>query len=314
MGDIVDVYRTEFTSNMRLALQSGSQPKLAMLGGMENGSGELKLLENIVTARQGNKRMVRHQPTAVQAGQYDRTWVAQPGEDDDAELHDILDKVAAAIDPQSAFMQSSKRTINRARDDIWIGGYDGTGGFFGNRLSGKTGAVSVPFAGGNVVPVTVGGAASNMNLEKVLQAGQVLLQNFAEDDEEWYLGITANQRTALFKQYQMANADFRDAYKVKLSANGRQIEGAAGFTFVNFEFADPLLRYGGLTVEGGTGYRKNPFWTKSGMTRVPWYDVKTTIAMRSDLSDAWQTRWAFSETQTRTDEKRCGFILSNEAA
>jgi hypothetical protein len=112
----------------------------------------------------------------------------------------------------------------------------------------------------------------------------------------------------------MANADFREAYRVRLSADGKRMEGAAGFTFVNFEFADPNLDYGGLTVEAGTGYRRNPFWVKSGMARVPWYDVKTSVNQRTDLSDAWQTRWAFSETATRTDEKKCGFVLSNEAA
>jgi hypothetical protein len=312
MGDVVETYRTEFTSNMRLALQQGSQPKLAMLGMSEMGSGEMKKLENIPQPRKMNNRSVRHAPTYVNPGKYESTWVAQPDEKDDAELHDILDKVASAIEPKSAFVMSSKMAINRKRDDIWIGGHDGTGGFFGNRMAGKTGSTLVPFPSGNIVGVNVGGATSGLNIPKIVEAQEILLQNYAETGEEWYIACTAKQMTDLFLQYQVASEDFKKTYNVRVAPDGKSIAGVMSFSLVHIEFADPLLDNRALTLDG-SGYRKVPFFTKSAMCRVPWYDVQSTIDMRPDLSNVWQTRNAFSETQTRTDEGRVGYIACNEA-
>lgn len=312
-GIVTEVYQTKFSSNMRLSLQQGAQPRLAMLSGEEAGSGEMYLLENIVEPRKMNSRRERHAPTYTKPSTYDRTWVGQPDEKDDAELFDKLDKVAAAIEPQSGFMMSGKLAINRMRDDIWIGGWDGTGGFYGNRMSGKTGSVLVPFAAGNVVPVAEGAAAATgLNLAKVLAAREILAAGFAEMEEQWYFGVTAKQVTDLFQQYQVASEDFKDSYKVRLDASGKKIIGMLGFEFVEFEFSDTRLDNYATTVDG-SGYRKNPFWTKSGMKRVQYYDVQTSVDVRTDLSNAIQCRYAFSETQTRTDEARCGYVLNNEA-
>lgn len=310
----IGVYRTLFTDNMRLTLQQGAHPAFAMLSPEEAGGGDLKLLENIVEPRKGHKRRDLGAPTYTKAGTYDRTWVGQPSESEDSIPIDKLEKVAAAIDLGSGFMMSAKRTINRMRDDIWLGGDDGTGGFFGNRMTGKTGSILAPFPAGNIVPVGTGGALSGFNVAKILAAREVLVAGFAENDDQWYIGISAREVTQLFQQYQVASEDFKDSYKVKMSADGKKILGMCGFEFVEFEFNDPLLDNGGLATEAGTGYRQAPFWTKQAMKRVPWYDVDTFVDVLPGRSHITQIRWAFAENQTRTDEKRVGYIRSNPAA
>lgn len=309
-SQIPNTYVTKFTSNMRMAL-SQQESKLASRANEEMGSGEMYQLQNIVGNGKVKKRSTRNADIVYDDATHDRVWVAQPGQDYDADLVDKIDKVASGIELQGAYVQKQAGTIKRAYDGAWIGGYDGTGGFYGNMLTGKTGSVASPFAAANIIPVTTGAAsATGMNIAKIIEARTILVQGHVNTEQEFYLGVTAQEVKDLFGQVEATSADFREGLSVRLSKDGKSLLGLLGFEFVEIELNNPDLPWYDLTKDG-SGYQKNPFWTKDGMSMVYWDKLETSIDRIPTKHNAIQVYSATMVTATRTDNARCGIILCN---
>lgn len=310
MSDIPKSYVTTFNSSMRMALnQQGA--KLAPLALEEDGSGEMYQLQNIIGNGMVKKRNTRNADVIYDDPSLDRVWVPAPGQDFDADLVDKIDKVKSGIDLQGGFTMKHAGTMRRAQDGIFLGGYDGTGGFYGNMYTGKTGATVVPFASGNIVPVTTGAAAATgMNVAKILEARTILAEGFAEMDDQWFLGVTADEVKDLFNQVEVTNADFKEQYKARFSADGKSLLGFGGFDFVEIELNNPLLPNYDLTRDGSS-YQKNPFWAKSGMSMVWWERVTGSIDRIPQKFNAIQILTTMMANATRTDNARCGIILCN---
>lgn len=309
-SQIPNTYVTKYTSNMRMALNQ-QEALLATRAMEETGSGEMYQLQNIVGNGTVKKRSTRNSDVVYDEATHDRVWVAQPGQDYDADLVDKLDKVASGIELQGAYVKKHAGTIKRAYDGAFIGGYDGAGGFYGNMLTGKTGSVASPFAGANIIPVTTGAAAATgMNIAKIIEARTVLSEGHVDQNQPFYLGVTAQEVKDLFGQVEATSADFREGLSVRLSKDGRSLLGLMGFEFVEIELNNPLLPWYDLTKDG-SGYQKNPFWSKDGMSMVFWEKLETSIDRLPQKHNAIQVYAATMVTATRTDNARCGIILCN---
>lgn len=302
-------YETKFNSNMRMALNQ--QEAILLPKAMEeDGSGEMYMLQHIVGNGKVKKRTTRGADVNYDDPSMDRVWVAMPGEDYDADLVDTLDKLASAIDLQGAFVKKHAGTMRRAMDGAFIGGFDGLGGFYGNMLTGKTGSVATPFAGGNVIPVTTGAAAATgMNLAKAIEARTCLVAGHVDTTQPFYLGVTADEVKDMFNQAQVTSADFQQAHAIRFSSDGKSLLGLAGFEFVEIELNNPDLPYYDLTKDGN-GYQKNPFWTKDGMCAVWWRRVNGSIDRLPSKHNNIQVLTDMVVTSTRTDNARCGYILN----
>lgn len=310
VDQIPNTYVTKFTSNMRMALNQ-QDSRLAVRSMREDGSGEMYQLQNIVGAGTVRFRTTRNADVIYDDNTFDRVWVAQPGETYIADLIDKLDRVASGIELQGAYTMKQAAAIKRARDAMWIGGFDGTGGFYGSMLTGKRGEVSVPFANANIVPVTTGASGpTGLNIRKVIAAREILVAGHVDAEQDFYLGVTANEVSDLFNQVEVTSGDFRESLKPRISADGKSLLGLMGFEFVEIELNNVDLPFFELTKDGN-GYQKNPFWSKDGMAMVYWYDLMTSIDRVPTKHNAIQVLSQMSGTSTRTDNARCGMILNN---
>lgn len=304
-SEIPNTYKLTYEDNMRLALQQ-QQSVLWDVLPQTQGSGEKKQLDDIVGNVKGQKRTTRGAPTPVVDGSHSRVWVAAPDPVENAFLVETMDQLQAAIDIGSGYVMSNAGMIKRAKNDAFIAG------FFGSMIVGKSGTSTSSFSNSMVVPVTTGAAAATRhNIEKMRAARKLLVKNFNDPSEEWFHGVTAEQVDDFMGQLHAIHADFAKTFNPKWSEDGKKLLGLCGFTFIEDELSNPLYDNYGLTVDGN-GYRKNPFWTKSGMRAVPWEDMFTELSIRSDLSYAKQIYARCQVATTRTDNLKCGYILNLE--
>lgn len=307
-SQIPNTYVTTYTSNMRMALNQQAA-LLATRASEQGGSGEMQLLDNIVGNGKVKKRTTRNADIVTDPTDHDRVWVAAPGEDYDADYVDTLDKVMTGIDLQGGITMKHAGVIRRAYDGAFIGGFDGTGGFYGNMLMGKTGATQVPFASANIVPVTTGAvSATGMNIAKIVEARTILNEGHVDPNQRFFLGVTAQEVKDLFNQVQVVSDDYKEGYKVRMSADGRSLLGIMGFEFVEIELNNPLLPWYDLTKDG-SGYQKNPFWSQDGMRMVYWDKLSTSIDRIPTKHNSILIQASTKVTASRTDNARCGVIL-----
>lgn len=304
-------YINKYSSNMRMALNAQSS-KFRGKTMEETGSGESYQLQNIIGNGTVKSRKTRNADVNYDDPTFDKVWVAAPDQKYDADLVDTLDKVRTGIELQGAYVMKHSGVIRRAWDGIFLGGSDGTGGFYGNLRTGKMGATVSAFPGGNIVPAATGAAAATgMNVAKVLAVRELFAAGFAEMDEEWFLGLTAHEITGLFNQVQVTSADFKETYKPRLSADGKSILGLAGFTFVEIELSNPLMPNYDLTLDGSS-YRRNPAWTKNGMAFVPWGDQELVSSI-DPIPNKFRANQVLTTTMmeaTRTDNARVAIVLN----
>lgn len=296
---------TLFENNMRLALNQ-TQPILYGLAMPKDGTGsEKKQIDDIighVKSRKGSDDG-RHGDVQYSNTPHSRVWVAKPDFDYYADLVDNNDQVQARIDLQSGYMQTAVATINRAKDDAFIGG------FYGNMITGKDGTVLSAFPAGNVIAADTGGVAgtaTGLNLAKVRAAAKMFGQKYNDPQEQAFMAVTADDKDQLLQELVVISADF--------GASGAEVRDGSlrklyGFTFVEVETENPLFWNAGV-VDAGAGNRKTPFWKKSGMIRVPWWEQKTTIDRLAQKHGSIQVYASTCVACSRTDDGKVGYVLN----
>lgn len=296
---------TKFESNMRLALNQ-TQPILYGLALPKDGVGsEKKQIDDIIGHVKSRKGSAdgRHGDAQPNNVAHTRVWVAKPDFDYAMEYVDNNDQVQAMIDLQSGYMQTAVATINRAKDDAFIGG------FYGNMITGKDGTVNSVFPAGNVIANDVGGVAgtpTGLNLAKVRAAAKLLGQKFNDAAEPAYMAVTADDKDQLLQELVVISADF--------GASGAEVRDGSlrrlfGFTFVECEIENPLF-WNAASVDAGAGVRKTPFWKRSGMIRVPWWEQKTSIDRLPQKHGSIQVYASTCIACSRTDDGKVGYILN----
>lgn len=295
---------TLFENNMKLALQQ-TQPLLWPLLMERPGEGEKKQLDDLighVKAQKGSNDG-RHGDVNYNNTPHTRVWVAKPDFGYYADLVDNNDQVQAKIQLTSGYMQTAVATINRYKDDAVLAG------FFGNMITGRTGTTNSPFPSGNVVAHDVGGVSgtsNGLNVAKVRAARKLLAQNYVDMNEDRFMLVTADDTDQLLNELPVVSKDFGADDAVIRDGKLRKL---FGFTFIEMETGNSLLESSTL-VDAGGGDRKTPFWTKSGLCRVPWWDLKTSLDPLPQKHHSIQVYASACVAATRTEDGKVGYILN----
>lgn len=302
-SEVENTFSTKFKNNVRLALGQ-HKSHLASRSMSEPCAGDEKAkIDNIVGNTKAKKRTVRHADTQYQFPTHDGVWVLKPEPSEWATLVDKSDQLATKIGLTGAYTQAAASAIARAKDDAWLEG------FYGDMITGKGGTVLNAFPAANVVPVATGGT-NRMHADKIRAARKILAQNFVNMQQQFYMGLTAEQIEDLTGSVDVTSSDFR-SLGGRLSEDGKFVTHFLGFEFVEFEFGNPMLDNADLTVDG-SGYRKCPFWTADGMVMGVWEDLFASVDKLPGKSHATQVYASCEITASRTDQGRCGYILCEE--
>lgn len=298
----------KFTNNMQLALQQ-KVSKLAPHALQQPGSGEICEVTNLVGAALPERIKARFENITLKSGDFTRRWAVRTEPYVFVRGVDSIDQMEAGISLQGAYTQTGAATIARARDIAFLEG------FYGVNYTGKSGQTQVTFAAGNIVPVDVGaGAATGMNVDKLARAQAILRANLVDlEMEECYMALTSKQIEDLQKEVQMISSDFNPTDRPVLRDG--KLTKLLGFNFIPMEFGNAAsvgAEIAALTLDG-SGYRRVPYWCRSGMAMLPWEDMFARVTEREDLNYALQVYARTCLTGTRTDEGKCGQVLCSEA-
>lgn len=295
-----------FKNNVELALQQATA-KLAPYATQEAASGKLFELTNLIGAVAGNEATERHGDTKYVNTPHDRRWLAKRREYYYADLVDTEDRLKAGIDLQGAYVRAGAATIMRGYDERFLQG------FYGTALTGETGTTQVPFPAGNIGAVDIGAAApTGLNLAKLRWAKRRLIANLVDTDmEECYVGLTSVQYDNLMNEVQVTSKDFTSGERQVIESG--KLPPILGFNFILCEYGNAVSfpNAAPLTVDG-SGYRRVPVWTKSGMAMGIWDAMNTSIDVLPSKQMSVQVWAGTTVAASRTQEGKCLQLLCAE--
>ncbi len=308
MGDVTFTAMTAFDSAMRLELNQQA-PLLYSTAKKRSVAGSEKVkLDNLVDNASTRKKTERNGQVVHDQTGYDGIWVCAPEPDYLATLVDNQDQLVTMCDLQGAEVMRHAGAINRAKEAAFITG------FFGDMITGKTGTTLNSFPSGNVVAVDHDGAGGatpiGMNLAKIRRARRLLAENYVNMQQRFYIGMTALQVEEITSEARAVSSDYRDAYAIKWSADGKHLLSVGGFEIIEIELDNPLFG-DAATASLISTHRACPFWTEDGMVAAEWEALFTRVTNESQNHFSAQV---YSRTQilcSRTDQNRCGYILCN---
>ncbi|MFZ4687854.1 MAG: phage capsid protein [Polymorphobacter sp.] len=295
----------EYNNNVELALQQKTA-KLAPYAMQMPGKGESCEIVNLIGQVRGNRADVRHGDTRYVSTPHDRRWVAKRPEYYYADLVDTADRLTVGIDLQGAYVQAGAATIKRGWDDEWLFG------FYSAALTGKTGTTQVAFPAGNIGAVDLGAAAATgLNMAKIRWAKRRLMANLVDTDmDELYIAVTSVQYDNLMNEVQVISKDFTSADQ-KVIESGK-LPKILGFNFIECEYGNTgSFENAGLTLDG-SGYRRVPVWTKSGMALATWQMMNNSIDRLPGKQQSVQVWSGTTVAASRTQEGKCLQLLCAE--
>lgn len=304
---IETTYTVLYHNNLELALQQ-RQSKLAPFAMQVRGEGELTEIKNLLDSALPERITTRFQEITLDTGDFQRRWAPVTEPYIFVRGVDSWDRVKSAIDVEGGYVQAGAATIARGRDMAFLEG------FFGTNYTGKTGQTTVEFDPTNIVAVNEGAAVpTGLNIDKLAAAQETLRANHVDlEMEEACMALTARQIRNLQGEVEMISQDFNPG-DAPVLRNG-VLTKLLGFNFVPMEFGDASsvgAEVAALTLDP-SGYRKVPFWVKSGMAMVTWEDLFARVSERPELNYAKQVYARTILTGSRTDEAKCGIILCDE--
>lgn len=287
-----------YTDNLRLlAQQHPSRFRQAVDVQSVSGKG-VAMLETLAQS-EAEELTTRYQPKVDIEQTHDRRW-AYPRHFEWGAKCDSIDKLKLNIELSGKYTKLGNSAINRKIDDEIINK------FFATATTGETGSGSESFPAGNVVAVTEGaGAATGMNVDKLLAAREIILGNEVDIDDpmnQLYCAISATQERNLLEQVKIVNKDYQDS--AVLSGSGTSLKEWFGIRFILSERLDT----------DSNSYRRNPFWCSSGMGLGIWQDVNSNIVERVELArDPLHITVDTSVGATRLEEEKVVEIKCSEA-
>jgi len=295
-----------FENSVELALNQ-TKPLLDAAVTEQEASGEKAKIKDIVGNVASQTANERHGDTKYVNTPHDGVWLAKPDEEYYADLVDNADRLATGIDIQGEYTMAAMATINRARDDADLRG------IYGSIISGKDGTTSTPFPNGMIVPVTTGQAAGNarMNVAKFRAANKMLMQNFNDMNEPRFMILSAEQIDDILGEVPATSADFQRVYGGEYE-NG-VLRRFLGFNIIQLELSNPLLKFSSPLSVDGSGFRKNPFWVKSGLRRGVWQKLRSSIDRLPTKLYSTQVFAGTTVATTRVQAGKVGIILNSEA-
>lgn len=300
---VTETHRTTYENNMRLTLQQKDSRLLKTVTD-KDASGEMVKLEDLFGEVDAQEKTSRHEDTKYADTPHDGRWLAMPNPIFYADLIDKEDKLASGIDIEGGYTKVGAATLARGTDDKIIGG------IFGTAQTGRKGTILTPFDNSNIVPVNQGaGGPVGMTVKKLNAANEILRGNFVDlDEDELWMPLTAKQNGNLLAEIETVNKDY--------GATGAEIRDGLvrklfGFNFAHIELGNPRLKNSSLTLDGN-GYRKVPFYTKSGIIAAFWEREFTSV---DELPTKHFSAQVYARRQvdaTRTEEGKVGYVLCLE--
>lgn len=263
-------YVETYTDNLRLlAQQVPSRFREACDVQSAHGEG-IAMLETVASS-EAEEITTRYQPKVDIEQTHERRW-ATPRHFSWGAKCESLDKLKMNVELSGIYTRNGNAAINRAFDDEFINK------IFAAAKSGRDGSTTTAFGttAATVVPVDEGaGAATGMNVDKLLAARELVLTNEVDIDDpmnQMYCAISAGQERDLLEQVKIVNKDYQD--QAVLAGGGTSLKEWFGIKFI-------------LTQRLGvdsSSYRRNPFWCKSGMGMGIWMEPTVDIVERKELN------------------------------
>ena len=307
-------FQSKYQNNVEMALQQQKSLLLDCVMVTDDMSADKIKVRDIVGNTAPNATSERHGDTKYANTGHDGVWLSKPDELYFAELTDNADKLGTSIDLDGAYTMSGAGTVNRSIDMRILQGA------YGAIISGKEGTITTPFPAGFVIPVGIGGAAGpqRLNVTKVRASKIQLDSQFVDAAEPRFMTLTAIQADDLLAEVQATSRDFEKSYAVKYNDSGG-LSGLLGFNIIQIELSNPLMvsMDGAVNIPAlsldGSGYRRNLFWAKSGITCNFWQRLRTSIDPMPGKQLSIQTWAGTTVAATRTQAPRVGIILNSEA-
>jgi hypothetical protein len=307
-------FQTKFQNHVELALNQHRSLLVDAVMVTDDASADKIKVRDIVGNTAPNATSERHGDTKYSNTPHDGVWLGKPDELYFAELVDNADKLGTGIELEGSYVQTGAGTVERSKDIRILQGA------YGSIVSGKEGTTVTPFPAGNIIPVTTGGASGpqRMNVTKVRAAKTFMDQQFVSGMDPRYMTLTAIQADDLLNEVQASSADYQRSFAAKYNDTGG-LSGLLGFTFIQIELSNPLLVSldGSVSIPAlsldGSGYRKNLFWAKSGITLNFWQRLRTSIDPVPTKQLSRQVWAGTTCAATRTQAGRVGMILNSEA-
>lgn len=298
--------QSKYKNNVEMALQQQKPKLLDAVVTQDDASAEKIKIKDIVGNTMPNEADERHGDTKFNNPTYDGVWLGKPNELYYADLIDNADKLGTSIDLQGTSVTSGAGTINRSIDQRILQG------FYGPVISGKEGTITNAFPGGQVVPVTVGGASGpqKMNVAKLIAADKMLAQGYVDEELEKWMALTADDAAQLLGEVPATSADFKGAYGGEFRDG--KIMRLLGWNFKHIELDNPMLGPVPALATDASGYRKTPFWVKGGLVANFWQRSRTSIDPRPDKLGSAQVFAGTTVAATRTQPGMSGIILNEK--
>jgi len=290
-------YAQEFRTSLRMALQQkGSKlRKIVTEGEMVKGAKQAVVVDRVAA---GEAQTVggQLQDIVYQNPDTERLWV-DPISKDHAQTLDHFEALKMLSDPSSKWVMAAEYAIGRAQDDEIIRAA------FAATKSGETGGTTQAFDTANQQIAVNYDAGGNVGLTvaKLKRARQFFIRNEVDlDSEELFVILTDDQDKNLLDEAQYVSLDYSD--KPVLDADGKLKQ------FLKFNFVHCQR----LGVDG-SGYRRVPIFTRSGIEYKPWEEIYTDVSqLKNKRGHPWAVYAMATFGAARTDNKLVVEVLCAE--
>jgi hypothetical protein len=296
MTDLSGHYRIEFAKTASLLLQQrGSKLRNHVMSSAMKGEGASPVDQYGVT--EARERTGRAVPKESANTPTDRRW-AYPRFFDWSDIIDKLDLLQTITDPQNPLVQACVASLGRKIDDEVLRA------MFADAKTGKQGGTTTSFGpAAQTIAVTVGGAASPLNVAKLRAAKKVLMANevdFSVDKIKCV--VNAAQHDALLGEVQITSSDYNGGDRPVLKEG--IISRFLGIEFIHCERVSNLVTGGNDLI---------PIYAESGIHLGIWSDVMTDIGPRRDLEgNPQEITGSLTVGATRTEEKKVVKVLCDD--
>ena len=300
-------FQSKYMNNVESVLQQTVAMLLPAVEVTDEGGADKIKVTDLIGNADAQEATERHGDTKYADTPHDGIWLPKKPELYYAELVDNDDQLSTGIGLEGAYTKEGANVVARSRDRRILEG------IYGNVVSGKDGTIVTPFPAGMVVPVTVGGSSGpqRFNVAKLRAANMLLAKNFVDTAEQKYMVLTAEQSDDLLSEINVTSADFKQAYGGRVDENGRVVE-LLGWKFIPLELGNPKLGPVATLSVDASGYRKTPFWVRSGVRANFWNRMRTDISPVPTKQLTKQVWAGTTLAATRTQAGKVGMILNSE--
>lgn len=193
------------------------------------------------------------------------------------------DELRMIIDPKGEYANNIANALGRKMDLSYIAALEGNATSVDNAL----GTSSVALV--NTIGVAVGGADTDLNMEKVVEASRILMTNEVPEGEERFIVCDSIGYHALLKEVELSSVDFADQKSLVSGRVGRFM----GFTFITSEL-----------LSSGTNLKRYLAYTRPALRIGLAQPVTVRMDERPDLNYLEQIWGSMSVGAVRMDEDR----------